>query len=225
MLYHTYKIAYEELDVTGFMQRYHFDKQDLEMVQAAMRFLSEITQVEVWILDKKSGVLCAATLGRRYDELEALVAESGNLFLSYCMECIGMEFLSKGYEKINETVQEQKGLWLSKFSFLDEENMAEKEVQELFCMVLSESGKMEREGVEWKNGMLKPLKSVIFRAEYRNQKEEGVCTDCSGCENITCSFRKFMTRKNKLYENVDNRKRSAKAYSYGVTTIFGGGKE
>ena len=221
MLYHTYKIAYEELHLDGFMQRYHFEQQDLEMVQAAMRFLSEITQVEAWILEKESGVICAATLGRRYDELENLVAESGNLFLSYCMECLGMEFLSKGYEKINETVQEQKGVWLSEFSFLDEENLAEEEVKELLKMVQAESEQIKTGDVEWKNGMLRPLKSVIFRAQYRNQKEDGVCRDCSGCENITCSFRKFMTRKNKVYENVDNRKRSAKAYSYGVTTIFG----
>ncbi len=211
MVHRIFQIAYRELDMNGFMKRYHFAQQDFEMAEAAARFLSEMTKVEIWLFEEEDGVVCAATLGRRYDDLAGLVAESGNLLLSYCMECLGMEFLSKAYEKINDTVHESKGFWLSKYHFLEEKDFLQR--RDILCGT----------GVEWKNGMIRPLKSVVFHADYRTQKEDEGCHDCSNCENITCSFRKMIEHKNKLYENVDNRKRSAKAYSYGVTAIFGGG--
>lgn len=210
MVHVIYKIPYRELDMKGFMKRYHFAQQDFEMVQAAARFLSEITKVDAWLLEKEDGITCAVTLGRQYDEMAQLAAESGNLLLSYCMECLGMEFLSRGYERINETVYERNGVWLSKYHFLEEEELLQ--IEDIF----------RETGVEWKNGMVRPLKSVVFKAEYRSKREDGGCHDCSNCENVTCSFRKMIEHKNKLYENVDNRKRSAKAYSYGVTAIFGG---
>ena len=220
MFHNIYKIEYQQMDMKAFMERYHFDWQDCEMVKAAARFLSEITDIETWVMEEDEGVVCVATLGKRYDEIAGIAADSGNLLLSYCMECLGMEFLSKGYEKINQTVHEKTGLWLSKYHFLGEEESAV-----MMKQMLQSEKKEHMVSVEWKNGMLSPLKSVIFSAKYQSQKESEGCHNCSACENITCSFRKIVEQKNKLYENVDNRKRSAKAYSYGVTAIFGGEQE
>lgn len=220
MFHNIYKIEYREMDMKAFMERYHFDLQDYDMVKAAARFISEITDIETWMLEEDGGVVCVATLGKRYDEIAGLTADSGNLLLSYCMECLGMEFLSKGYEKMNHTIHEETGFWLSKYHFLSE--------RESFAVLGYKQQSEKRDnsiGVEWKDGMLRPLKSVIFRAKYQKHQEGDGCHNCLECENITCSFRKIVEQKNKLYENVDNRKRSAKAYSYGVTAIFGGEKE
>lgn len=201
MIHMIYKIAYHELDMEGFIKRYHFARQDFEMIKATARFLCEITKVETWFLERTDGIICAVTLGRQYDGAAGLVADSGNLLLSYCMECLGMEFLSGGYEKINDTVHERKGVWLSRFDFLGEEDFLQ--IEDFF----------PRTGVEWENGMLRPLKSVVFKADYRSEKEDEGCHDCSNCGNITCSFRKIIERK------------SARAYSYGAATIFGGGEK
>lgn len=212
----SFKIAYDEINLNAFLQRYHFEEKDRKLLDAVCRILTEVVDVEAGILLKAEEAVCIVTLGKRYDELSDLAMDAGHLLLSYSLECFGMELLSRAYERIDEMVFDKVGKRLGEYNFLgdkDLENMEE-------C--LSEFHGIP---VHWDNGMLHPLKSVMFTASYRKEGERTRCNSCEQCENITCSFRKIVERKNKLYENVDNRKRSAKAYSYGASMIFGGEKE
>lgn len=212
----SFKIAYEEICMDSFLKRYHFEEKDKILLDAVCRFLTEVVEVEAGILLKDEQAVCIVTLGKRYDELSNLIVDAGHLLLSYSLECFGMEFLSEAYKKINEMVSEKKGKWLGVYHFLGNEDLH---------LIEEDLSKFHNISVSWKKGMLHPLKSVMFTAPYVKEEEKACCDSCEHCENITCSFRKIVEHKNKLYENVDNRKRSARAYSYGVAAIFGGDKE
>ena len=78
--------------------------------------------------------------------------------------------------------------------------------------------------VNWEKGMLRPLKSVIFTAEYRDKREESGCHDCDKCDNLTCTFRQIITKNVRKTREVNVDAKSV-AYSYGISQIFSGGKQ
>lgn len=211
-----FTIEQNDITIEHFIKRYHFDEKDRELLLATGRFLSELNTVEAWIAYNDSGVVCTATLGDKYDRLLDVVAESQHLLLAYSMECFAMEFLSKTYEKMNETVFQETGKWMGEYHFLGDEDFQdiEKYLQEFSGDGLSEYA------LSWENGMLHPLKSVIFTAEYKEKREDSGCHKCELCENVTCSFRQVVQkpprRKNKVEIDVSNT-----VYSYGISQIFG----
>jgi len=211
-----FTIEQNDITIEHFIKRYHFDEKDRELLLATGRFLSELNTVEAWIAYNDSGVVCTATLGDKYDRLLDVVAESQHLLLAYSMECFAMEFLSKTYEKMNETVFQETGKWMGEYHFLGDEDFQdiEKYLQEFSGDGLSEHA------LSWENGMLHPLKSVIFTAEYKEKREDSGCHKCELCENVTCSFRHVVQkphrRKNKVEIDVSNT-----VYSYGIAQIFG----
>lgn len=211
-----FTIEQNDITIEHFIKRYHFDEKDRELLLATGRFLSELNTVEAWIAYNDDRVVCTATLGDKYDRLLDVVAESQHLLLAYSMECFAMEFLSKTYEKMNETVFQETGKWMGEYHFLGDEDFhdIEKHLQEFSDNGLSEHA------LSWENGMLHPLKSVIFTAEYKEKREDSGCHSCELCENVTCSFRQVVQkpprRKNKVEVDVSN-----KVYSYGIAHIFG----
>ena len=80
-----------------FMERYHFEMKDRQMIETTVRFACELIKLHIVIGYREEGVTCAITLGDQYDKLSDAVGE--HLLLSYCLECVGMELLSKAYEK------------------------------------------------------------------------------------------------------------------------------
>lgn len=210
---YSFLIEYEELDMKQFISRYHFEKKDEALLAATGRFLAELITVQAAVRYLEEGVECVVTLGKDFDRLSELVAEQ--LLLSYCVECMGMEFLSKSYEKINELVFHETGKWIGDFYFLGEGGMKE----------IEESHEIVRDlCVEWKNGMLHPLKSVVFTANYKERKEENECGHCEQCKNVTCSFRKTPKLKNKMNQNVNTTILEKARCSYGISHIFREGK-
>ena len=237
-----FTIEQNDITIEHFIKRYHFDEKDRELLLATGRFLSELNTVEAWIAYNDDGVVCTATLGDRYDRLLDVVAESQHLLLAYSMECFAMEFLSKTYEKMNETVYQETGKWIGEYHFLGDEDFHEIERylgefsdNGISSYVTSDNkiscaGTSDHENtrdrvfsdhmISWKNGMLHPLKSVIFTAEYKEKREDSGCHKCELCENVTCSFRQVVQkparRKNKVENDVSNT-----VYSYGIAHIFG----
>ena len=211
-----YTIEQNEITIEHFIKRYHFDEKDRELLLATGRFLSELNTVEAWIAYNDDRVVCTATLGDKYDRLLDVVVKSQHLLLAYSMECFAMEFLSKTYEKMNETLFQETGKWMGEYHFLGEQDFQD---IEKYLKEFSDSGLSEH-ALSWKNGMLHPLKSVIFTAEYKEKREDSGCHSCELCENVTCSFRQVVQkpprRKNKVEVDVSNT-----VYSYGITHIFG----
>lgn len=176
----SFSIGADEIVVENFIKRYHFEEKDKDLIRSAGIFLAGIVKVESAVVYQETGVVCAITLGRHYDELESITEASGNLLLTYCMECLGMEFLNRAYEKVNGTVFEEKGKWLGGYRFFDSMDVEQEGWLQSIC---------EACGISFQNGMMRPLKSVIFTAEYKEDKN-GSGHDCSSCENLSCDFRK-----------------------------------
>lgn len=208
-----FKITYKEVELDSFMERYHFEKKDRMLLDAEYRILSELVEAEVAILLKKEQAVCAVTLGKRYDELMNLTADAGHLLLSYSLECFSLEFLSQAYEKVNEAVFFEMGKWLSEYHFLGDDNIEELKA----CLTL-----FDRLPVTWEKGMLHPLNSVVFTAEYKDRREESSCHRCERCKNTTCSFRKT---ENKPAQNADTKTAGMQVYSYGISQILGKGRK
>ena len=122
---YTFSFQYEELEIGHFIKRYHFDEKDRQLAEAVGRFLAEFTVVQAGICYLPQNITCAVTLGIKFDKLAELAAE--HLLLSYCIECYGMEFLSKAYEKINILSFQKTGKWIWAYHFLEEEDIEEAE--------------------------------------------------------------------------------------------------
>lgn len=211
-IHESFKIEYKDIVLDFLMKRYHFEEKHRSLLDAACRILTELIEVETEIILRKEQAVCAVTLGKRYDELSDLAADARHLLLSYSLECFSLEFLSHAYERINESVFRQTGTWLSEYCFLGDDNMEE----------LKESLSAFKElSVTWKNGMLHPLNSVVFTAEYRDRKEDSSCDNCERCKNVTCSFRKIVKDENKTVQDEDTRIRKMPVYSYGISQILG----
>ena len=76
-------IEYKEIKMPEFMERYHFEKKDMEMIISCVRFVCEVIRVEMIIGYEEKSAVCAVTLGEKYDKLSDVVAE--NLLLAYCV--------------------------------------------------------------------------------------------------------------------------------------------
>ncbi|MCM1499933.1 MAG: hypothetical protein NC124_15830 [Clostridium sp.] len=213
-------ISADEYRFKNFIERYHFDEKDTELVSAAVVFVSEIIRVTSAIGYEEQRVICAVTLGEQYDVLVNMAEEAGNLLLSYCLECFGMEMLSKSYEKMNEKVFADSGKWIGDYCFLDMDSPelsgqkglpAEDGDGKVFRTVLDACG------ISWRKGMLHPLKSVLFTAAYRTDRAAGECGSCEQCDRLTCTFRQTIQKKIKI-KGVEN------IYSYGIARILENGE-
>ena len=219
----TYKFSISADDnlVKNFIKRYHFDEKDTSLVGAVAVFAGEIIRVTSAICYEEQWVICAATLGEQYDILISMAEEAGNLLLSYCLECFGMELLSKSYERINEMVYADTGKWMGVYRFLDMDSL---EISERESRAAEGEGGgafqavMDAGGISWRKGMLHPLKSVLFTAEYKLDKDESGCHSCEQCDSLTCSFRQNIRGK---VENAGVISQMSKnVYSYGISRIL-----
>lgn len=206
MLMKKYRLSIEQKDIKieEFMQNYHFEASYYEMIRGIQVFLMELVEIEVGVCYKEDSIICVVTLGDLFDQLERVVEDANKLMVSYCMECFGMEFLNQAYKKINERVYEDTGKWLGILDFLDEKD---------FCEIPAILELFHEMSVAWKDGMLHPLKSVVFKSSY-SEKKKLDCHHCKECLHATCPFRK--EEKNDLKIETEG------MFSYGISRIFGG---
>lgn len=204
-------IEYKDIMMSEFMKRYHFETKDAEMVTAAVRFACKLIEVESVIRYEESGVICVVTLGERFDKLSDVVSD--NLLLSYCIECVGMELLSKAYERVNQYVYEERKMWLTNYQFLQTEDI-KKGLDEVKTTC-----------VTWKKGMLRPAKSVVLRADYVEDRGKSGCEHCLQCGNVNCVFRKQTISPNNLSKRSNTNAVGKNVYSYGINQIFGNNRE
>lgn len=211
-----FSIEQNAIPMDSFIKRFHFDEKDRELLSSTGRFLTEIITVETGIQYFKDGTVCVVSLGNRFDELSDLVAESGHLLLAYSMECFGMEFLSRAYEKMNEMVFRESGKWMGKYHFWGEEHSEDiRQSLEAFPNL----------SITWTNGMIHPLKSVIFAADYEEKREDSGCHNCEQCDNLTCSFRNVIQKQDWKSQTGYPATSKSAVYSYGISRIMGNGRK
>lgn len=201
-----YKVEYDAININHFMSRYHFEKKDGNLVAAAIRIVCELIWITVVIGYEENGVLCAVTLGEKYDRLSD-VAED-NLLLAYCMDCVGMELLSKAYENMNEHVHDKTHKWIGGFSFPEDKD-AEKTLERL-----------TQHSITWEQGAFHPFKSVVFSASYVSEKIESGCEYCSSCGNLGCAFRKQPEIPYNSEKKYHTKMVETLPYSYGIRHIY-----
>ena len=205
-----YKIEVTNEGITAFMNRYHFDEKDRELLIATARVLSELFFVETGICYREDKVVCAATLGEGYDRFSDVVEDAEHLLVAYSLECFAMDFLAKSYEKMNETVYRETGRWMGTYRFLGDGDLDR--MQEYLKI-------FQNLNLRWEKGMLRPLKSVVFTAEYTDQREKSGCESCEQCRNVSCSFRRVVQSPGKKPPELKVKEGSA--YPYGFARIFG----
>ena len=169
------------------------------------------TLVFVVLRYEESGVICVVTLGERFDKLSDVVSD--NLLLSYCIECVGMELLSKAYERVNQYVYEERKMWLANYQFLQTED------------IKKGLDAVKTTSVTWKKGMLRPAKSVVLRADYVEDRGKSGCEHCSQCGNVNCVFRKQTINPNNLSKRSNTNAVGKNVYSYGINQIFGNNRK
>lgn len=203
----------KDFSIEMFMKRFHLEASDYERIYATHYFLSEVITIKMGIQFFENRIICVVSLGKEFDQLEEVVENSKQLMLSYCMECLGMEYLTQAYRRMNEIVQEETGMWVGNFTFFDEEKL--EDISEILMEFKDFS-------VKWENGMLHPLKSVIFTAEYTKEKCD--IHNCETCMQYACNFRNIERKKDKKMELRNKNIQKQGVYSYGISRIFGGEK-
>lgn len=254
-IYDSFRIEKSAVNMDAFLGRYHFAEADREQLWGLWCVLTELLAVNAAAVVAPDGkrAVCLVTLGERYDRLSELVEESGNLLMSFGMECFGMELLSTAYDRLEKHVEEKTGFVPAGREFPDAEQLfgqsgfsadwADKTV-----MTGSVTEAFRRLGIVWGEGMLHPQKSVLYTvslAPAGSQKtkdgmqENGqkVC-DVSGgerkpgfggraghdCE--ACGQADCAFRCTGLEQGRQTPfpfRGSGTVYSYGISQIFGGG--
>ncbi len=164
--YYTFQIERGAVNMDRFLERYHFDESDRELLWGLWCVLTELVVTRAGVVVREEGkrAVCLVTLGERYDRLAELMEESGNLLMGFGLECFGLELLSASYDRLEERVQKDVGAVPAGREFPDAEELfaadADPDCEAGGAPNLQEAfGEL---GVKWKNGMLHPQKSVLY---------------------------------------------------------------
>ena len=160
---------------------------------------SDNPSADVWV---------AATLGMGVDQLIFEWSDKGQILDSYAAECLAMEALQCTYQLLEDRLAEE-GFYITKYCF--------PEPTEDGCRQMLEILRKLRCGTQLQlmdEGMLRPMKSVVFRGVLTRDRQQRCGTICASCGRMDCPNRHSLHMGN-------YREPGALKYSYGYQRIFG----
>lgn len=183
-------------------------------VQLLWQRVQHVMEPDIWYtvqISESMTVLAAATLGEGVDTLLESWSEKGQILDSYAADCLAMEALQCMYSLLEDELLKQK-LFITEYCFPEPE-AGEDNGGNGMAVILEQlqCGTYIR---MTEDGMLRPLKSVVFSGILTADREKRCITICENCRRRDCPNRYSLHMGN-------YREPGALKYSYGYQRIFG----
>ncbi len=191
------------------IKRYHFEDSDLFLIESIYNTLLPLLVPDIYIktVDEEStlyhemvksrdGQSCdfaviIVTLGAVLDIFRAAYLDQEHLREAYMIDCLSNELMFIIYEKIEDIIKEQTGLWVQKYEFL-----GGKYALEMIPMIFDYIG---QNNVTFNHAYaLQPSKSVVMLVELSTERGLAKLNICTDCNNINCVNRDFDCKKNQI---------------------------
>ena len=183
-------------------------------VQLLWQRVQHVMEPDIWYtvqIPESMTVLAAATLGEGVDTLLESWSEKGQILDSYAADCLAMEALQCMYSLLEDELLKQK-LFITEYCFpkpeIGEGNGGHGMAAILEQLQCGEYIRMTEDG------MLRPLKSVVFSGILTADRAKRCITICENCSRTDCPNRYSLHMGN-------YREPGALKYSYGYQRIFG----
>ena len=183
-------------------------------VQLLWQRVQHVMEPDIWYtvqIPESMTVLAAATLGEGVDTLLESWSEKGQILDSYAADCLAMEALQCMYSLLEDELLKQK-LFITEYCFPEPE-IGEGNGGHGMAAILEQlqCGEYIR---MTEDGMLRPLKSVVFSGILTADRAKRCITICENCSRRDCPNRYSLHMGN-------YREPGALKYSYGYQRIFG----
>ena len=194
-------------------------------IKALWRRIRTCSSPVIWYdLQDRQTVAVAATLGPGIDRLQEEWCSHSQLLDVYAADCISMEALQSLYRVVEKELQQQ-GLYICHYIFTQTGTGTDEKAEgsgdpdkAVMAGFKSETGQLlEMLSADihlTAEGMMQPLKSVVYRGILSENEEERCGTVCGDCSRRDCPFSRSL--------HMDNyRETGVLKYSYGYQRIFG----
>ena len=177
-------------------------------VQMVWYRMQSALEPEIWYEVHEEKVLAAATLGRGVDQLLEDWSGHGQILDSYAADCLAMEALQCLYGLLeNELVK--KNVYIERYRFPDPDEEGEESMADILKQLqCSKAVELTPDGI------LRPMKSVVFSGILTADREKRCSTICRDCGREDCPNRYSLHMGN-------YREPGVLKYSYGYQRIFG----
>lgn len=218
-----------EIELNEHKQRELLEKYRLDSVMSdghlalLWRQMQQAMSAGLWyILPEESIVIAAATLGPGIDRLQEAMEANKRLLDVYAVDCLAMEALQCLYQILAERVRLQ-GYYINKYIFAEIDTKDGYDTGTLLDMLGAEIALTDE-------GMMRPLKSVVFTGVLTNDADLACGNLCEQCSNTGCQYRRasYGTDANcrmsgllKQKKLIEEREPGVLKYSYGYQRIFG----
>lgn len=190
---------------TELMEKYNLGSViSVARMQALWRRIRNCCSPVIWyeLQDRQTAVV-AATLGAGIDRLLEEWSGRGHLLDAWAADCLAMEALQCLYQVFEDELKKE-GLFIGRYIFADKKD----EICQLLKL-LSADIQLNSEG------MMQPVKSVVYQAILTDDVKNGCGTVCRECRREDCPHRQSLHVK--IY-----REPGVLKYSYGYQRIFEG---
>jgi len=177
-------------------------------VQMLWYRMQRALESEIWYEVHEDEVLAAATLGSSVDTLLEEWADKGQILDSYAADCLAMEALQCLYGLLEDELV-KRNVYIERYHFPD----PEEEGSASMADILEQLDCDETIGLT-ADGLLRPMKSVVFIGMLTTDKGKRCSTICRDCGRTDCPNRYSLHMGN-------YREPGALRYSYGYQRIFG----
>jgi len=193
--------------IVRLIKRYHFEDSDLSLIESIystllpllvpdiyIKTVDEATSLYHEVVRKSDGqrnncAVIIVTLGAVLDIFRAAYLDKGHLREAYIIDCLSNELMFIIYEKIEDIIKEQTGLWVEKYEFL-----GGKYPLEMMPVIFDYIG---QNNVSFNHAYaLQPSKSIVMLVELSSKKSVAKINICTDCNNIICVNRAFDCKKN-----------------------------
>lgn len=176
-------VSLDEACLQEFVRRYHFNDTDKKEIIRLYRQLSPRVHAEFHYVLEGDGAVVVMTLGSAFDELQDSFIQKGDINRAYMVDCLGIEIMSLGYDKIDEKLHELTGKYAGGYVFTGVEELPLSETPRLMAL-------LGQKVVTYNEAyVLLPKKSVLFTVPLYDEKIEKH-DKCAYCSAVSCQLRK-----------------------------------